>query len=128
MIQDKEVNNELKVMAQRIWDYIGKVKTIPDLETKQGGSSGKYYKGEHTIRIRSNVWKKISLGGKRMLLIHELWHSIGINHNGLFLHSFDLLTIELYFQIYGKDEAYIEMENKIKKEIKEELGVDKKCQ
>jgi len=125
MIQDLKVNKELKEMSEKIWNYIGNGKDMPKLESKQGGSSGKYYPSEHTIRVRSNVWNKLCLGGKRMLLIHELWHSKGLDHKGLFMTSFDLLSIELYKQIYGEDENFKKMVDDIKKEI-EDCGVNQK--
>ena len=121
MIQDSKVNKEMNELSEKIWNYIGNEKEMPKLESKQGGSSGKYYPSEHTIRVRSNVWNKLCLGGKRMLLIHELWHSKGLDHNGLFLHSFDLLTIELYLQIYGEDEHYNKMVDEIKESIRGSL-------
>jgi hypothetical protein len=32
-----------------------------------------------------------------------LWHSAGHQHSGLYLHSFDILSLVVYERIYGRD-------------------------
>ncbi|MGH7204536.1 MAG: hypothetical protein ACREHC_08925, partial [Candidatus Levyibacteriota bacterium] len=58
--------------------------------------------------------------GKRMLVIHELYHATGSDHKSIafFTHGLDLFTLEFYKEIYGEDLAYQDILQKIKEVIK----------
>ena len=116
MIRNEEAEMEMRIIASEVYPHLKGDKPMPKIESKQGGASGAYYRNEHTVRIRWNVWNKLSWAGKRMLMIHELYHAKGNHHKGsdLFLHAFDILTIELYKKIYGEDKEYQKLLNKIK--------------
>jgi hypothetical protein len=106
MIRDELVEKEMHMLGLEIWTKLKTTKPMPVIESKQGGGSGAYYSWEHTIRLRTNVWKKMPLVGKRMLMIHELLHAAGIIHNikYMYCHAFDMLTLSLYYEIYGQDD------------------------
>ena len=105
MIRDKAVEQEAIGIAHEIWQHLNSKKPMPRIASKLGGSSAAYYPHEHTIRVRTGTWKKLPLAGKRLLMIHELWHSAGHHHSGLSLHSFDILSLVVYERIYGRDVA-----------------------
>jgi len=95
---------------------------MPCIASKLGGSSAAYYPGEHTIRVRTGTWKKLTLAGRRLLMIHELWHAAGNLHSGLYLHSFDVLSLVVYERIYGRDaeleRMYQEVQSVVSKTMK----------
>lgn len=103
MIRDRAVEAEATQIAHEIWKHLNSKKPLPRIASKLGGSSAAYYPSEHTIRVRTGTWKKLPLAGKRLLMIHELWHSAGHHHSGLYLHSFDILSLVVYERIYGRD-------------------------
>ena len=115
-MRNLKAEKEMVRISKEVWEHLKTGKSFPMIESKQGGSSGCYYTGKHTIYYRWNVWNKMPLAVKRMLAIHELWHASGRKHNGqyMFCRSFDILTIELYKKIYGEDEPYKELINNIK--------------
>jgi len=117
-MRNLELEKEMVSISTEIWQVIG-TRSMPKIESKQGGSSGCYYPSRHTVYYRWNVWNKLTLAGKRMLAIHELWHAKGEKHqsNKMYLHAFDILTIELYKKIYGEDTAYQELLKKVKEQI-----------
>jgi hypothetical protein len=85
---------------------------LPTVKWKKGGYSATYTPSTHTITLRENVWTNMSLGGKRMLLIHECLHAGGFDHstkkwfsNG----TADFATIIVYEELYGKDKYYMEV-------------------
>ena len=109
---------EMLSLSKEVWEKIAPpLKTMPRIESKQGGSSGCFYPDRYTVYYRWNVWNKLGLAGKRMLVIHELYHALGHHHKGMFLHAFDILTIELYKKIYGEDEEYQKMVEEVRKLI-----------
>lgn len=120
-MRNLELEKEMKDISEEIWQVIGKDKEMPKIESKQGGYSGCYSRSRHTVYYRWNVWRQLTLAGKRMLAIHELWHARGEGHRGsnMFLHAFDILTIEVYKMIYGEDEPYRVMFDFVKKKIDE---------
>ena len=103
MIRDLAVEREAQQISLEIWQHLATRKRIPRISSKLGGSSAAYYPGEHTIRVRTGTWKKLTLAGRRLLMIHELWHAAGQPHSGLYLHSFDVLSLVVYERIYGRD-------------------------
>ncbi len=103
MIRDRAIEAEATQIAHEIWKHLNSKKPMPAIKSKLGGSSAAYYPGEQTIRVRTGTWKKLTLAGKRLLMIHELWHSAGHHHSGLYLHSFDILSLVVYERIYGRD-------------------------
>ena len=114
-MRDHRAESEMATICTEVWASldnlkISKGKPYPRILSKQGGSSGCYYPGEHTVYFRWNVWNKMPLAGKRMLAIHELYHATGSDHKSkyMFCHAYDILTIELYKRIYGEDEPYQE--------------------
>ena len=100
---------EMKSIVKEVWDHIG-IGKIPGVETKKGGYTAAYYLGAHVIRFRENSWNKLpTLAMKRFLVIHECFHAAGHDHsvvNGIYLSSFDLLSIAFYKKIYGVDETF----------------------
>ena len=103
MIRDLAVEREAQQISLEIWRHLDTRKRMPRIASKLGGSSAAYYPGEHTIRVRTGTWKKLTLAGRRLLMIHELWHAAGNPHAGLYLHSFDVLSLVVYERIYGRD-------------------------
>lgn len=103
MIRDLAVEREAQQISLEIWQHLDTRKQMPRISSKLGGSSAAYYPGEHTIRVRTGTWKKLTLAGRRLLMIHELWHAAGNPHSGLYLHSFDVLSLVVYERIYGRD-------------------------
>jgi len=104
-MRDYHSEIEMKQIALEVWNKIGNQK-MPEIKSKQGGSTGCYYKNEHTVYFRWNSWNKMPLAGKRMITIHELYHARGEDHNSkyMFCHAYDIFTIELYKLIYGEDD------------------------
>jgi len=99
---------EMDKICREIWPFLKSKKEFPAILSKQGGSSGKYNPGSHTVMFRWNVWNKMPFAGQRLLAIHELWHASGNNHNGvkLFCHGLDILSILIYKKIWGEDCPY----------------------
>lgn len=106
MIRDLNAEKQMRQIAAEIWSRLNTVKPVPEIESKQGGGSGAYYSLGHVIRMRTNVWAKMPLVGKRLLMIHELMHAAGMNHGikYMYCHAFDLLSLSLYREIYGEDD------------------------
>jgi len=126
MIRDKAIEQEALQIAHEIWKHLNSKKPMPQIKSKLGGSSAAYYPHEHTIRVRTGTWKKLPLAGKRLLMIHELWHSAGHHHSGLYLHSFDILSLVVYERIYGRDaeleKLYEEVKTVADEGMKQEAG------
>ena len=114
MIRDHAVEHEAVQIADEIWKHLKSRKSMPRIQSKLGGSSAAYYPGEHMIRVRTGTWRKLSLAGKRLLAIHELWHASGHEHSGLYLHSFDILSLVIYERIYGRDAELEKMYQEVK--------------
>jgi hypothetical protein len=125
MIRDHAVEQEAQQIAHEIWPHLNGRKPMPRIQSKQGGSSAAYYPWEHTIRVRTGTWKKLPLAGKRLLMIHELWHSIGHNHSGLYLHSFDILSLVVYERIYGRDAELEKLYEAVKAVADEGMKADR---
>ena len=108
MKRNIELEKEMQAIASLIWSHIG-IGREPKIESKYGGSTGAYYPSEHCVRIRWTSWAKMPEAGKRMIMIHELYHAAGHHHNSkdMFCHAFDILTIQLYLKIYGEDEEFV---------------------
>lgn len=119
MARNFELEKEMKTISEEVWKHIGGKRFMPEIESKQGGSSGCYYRSKHKVYYRWNVWHHLTLAGKRMLAIHELWHAKGKSHKGkdMYLHAFDILTIELYKKIYGEDKEYQKLLEIVKEEM-----------
>jgi len=99
---------EMKQIVQEVWPYIG-IGRIPKVETKRGGYTAVYYPRSHVIRFRENSWDRLNLANRRLLVIHECYHATGHKHsvkNGIYLSSFDLLSITFYKHIYGDDGVF----------------------
>jgi len=110
-MRDFEAEKEMVAISKEIWPHLKAKVKFPAIESKQGGSSGVYWHfPTHKIYFRWNVWNKMTLAGKRLLAIHELWHATGNGHSGIYMfcHGIDMLSIELYKKIYGEDETYKE--------------------
>ena len=119
-MRNLKLEKEMVKISKEIWPYLkGKEKKFPKILSKQGGGSGCYYREKHTVYYRWNVWHNMPLAGKRMLVIHELYHAKGNHHKSgeMFCHSFDILTIEIYKKIYGEDKEYKEVIEKLKEFI-----------
>ena len=121
MIREKAVEQEAEQIAHEIWKHLKSRKGMPRIQSKQGGSSAAYYPHEHMIRVRNGSWRKLNLAGKRLLMIHELWHSSGHEHSGLYLHSFDIVSLVVYERIYGKDQELEKMYEQVKAVVDEAL-------
>ena len=126
MTRNLELEIEMKEICEDVYSYFITDIGIPDIESKQGGATAAYYKTEHMIRFRWNVWNKLDLAGKRLLCIHELWHAVGNSHNSkkLFCTSFDCLSMRIYKRIWGADVAlrnlmYV-LDKIVDKDIKQE--------
>lgn len=78
------------------------------IETKQGGYVAVAYEKEHKIVIRVNSWNKMTLFQKRVIMIHEMIHLLGLSHSdmGAGIAYRDGVAIDLYKRIYGEDEEY----------------------
>ncbi len=129
MIRDLTVEREVQQVSLEIWQHLDTRKRMPRISSKLGGSSAAYYPGEHTIRVRTGTWKKLTLAGRRLLMIHELWHAAGNPHAGLYLHSFDILSLVVYERIYGRDaeleRMYQEVQVVVNKTMKSTLDESK---
>lgn len=114
----KEATEFLKEIIIKWFGFVDKrmgIHNIPDFKIKLGGYTGWYSKELDTIGLNYYSWKKMMLAQKRLLLIHEYIHKLGLNHSGLnsYLGSYDLLSIKVYKKIFGKDNAWEEFESKI---------------
>jgi hypothetical protein len=81
---------------------------LPATKFKFGGNTATYYWNTHSIEFRWDVWKNLTLGGKRMLVIHECIHACGSHHSGKrhYTNTLDLATIVAYKKIWGEDEEF----------------------
>ena len=110
-IDEKMIINEIQTIIDETKINVGKV----TIGLKQGGYIGtiRTYTGE--LRIRIDTWLKASKFQRRCLIIHEMLH-YHMNHNIENGYSvFDLLTITVYENIYGKDYHYNECLEKVSK-------------
>lgn len=100
--------DEMKSIVKEVWEHIG-IGKIPNVATKKGGYTATYSPSTHTITFRMNSWNKMrELSMKRLLVIHECYHAAGHGHsvnNGIYLSSFDLLSLAFYNQIWGEDDC-----------------------
>lgn len=119
MIRSPDVEMEAQEIAQTIWQKMNTGKDFPRVESKHGGSSAAYYSREHCVRVRSNVWNKLMLAQKRLLMIHELYHASGHTHDSYFLSSLDFVSLEIYKRIWGQDEVLNEFQMKLKSLVDE---------
>jgi len=120
MARNLELEKEIIDVCRDVYFYMRNENSIfPKIFSKQGGSSACYRKSEHAIYFRWNVWNKLCMAGKKMLVIHEMYHALGNCHKGakLYTHQFDVLTIEIYKRIYGEDKYYKKMIERIKELI-----------
>lgn len=119
-----EANRILKQVATKWLPQLNE-KQYPTFFVKRGGSSGGYYiyyeEKTHLIGLRYNVWTNLSIAQKRLLVIHEFIHSLGLNHSGLksYLSAFDLMSKEVYLQIYGEDEELMKFRESLQDSMKE---------
>ena len=98
-----------------------KKRQYPKIALKFGGHTA-YYIVLHNeivncIVLRYDSWNMRDIFGKRILLIHEIYHSFGMPHSSKdgFNTSFDFLSIQIYEKIWGKDEYYRKMKENTKK-------------
>lgn len=127
MIRDEKVTYEARQIGKEIWKVLRldgcSERGIPDIDSKQGGASGCYYHNIHTVYVRSNVWKKLTLAQKRLLMIHELYHSLNQQHKpGIYLSSADYLSRRLYMRIWGNDEHLQDFDTEIENELEKVIG------
>ena len=127
MIRDHAVEREAQELAHEIWKHLNSKKPMPAIKSKLGGSSAAYYPHEQTIRVRTGTWKKLPLAGKRLLMIHELWHSAGHHHSGLYLHSFDILSLVVYERIYGRDAELEQLYRDVQAVVNEGMKAEVEC-
>ena len=107
-MRNLEAEKEMKAISNEVWQAFGKQKSfMPDIYSKEGGSVGCYYSDRGAVYFRWNSWNKMPLAHKRLLVIHELYHALGNDHNGMFCHSMDFLSLEIYKLIYGEDAIFI---------------------
>ena len=104
MQRNRELEKEMQAIAEDIWKHIGNQR-MPRIESKRGGPTGAYYVDEHTVRIRWNVWHHLTLAGKRLLMIHELYHARGEAHHERFNNASDLISLAIDKRIWGEDDA-----------------------
>lgn len=108
---------EVYRIANEIYSILPHTKALPRFFWKKAGFCGTYYFNIRAIGIHQGVWKHLDLAQKRILIIHELIHSLEIHHatlDHIFKQSFDILSLSIYFDVYGKDQAYCELENNLK--------------
>ena len=60
-------------------------------------------------------------------MIHELWHSAGHHHSGLYLHSFDILSLVVYERIYGRDAELEQLYVEVQAVANEGMKVEVEC-
>jgi len=119
MNRNFELEIEMREIADEVYARLKTDVPMPKIESKQGGHTGTYYRDSHTIRFRSNVWNKLTLAVKRLLVIHEMKHAVGGDHSAkdLYLGSFDLFSLEVYKSIYGFDEQLSIVIGKIQRDV-----------
>lgn len=129
MIRDNKVTFEARQIALEIWDKLKlqgrSEKGFPDIDSKQGGRCGCYYPNEHCIRVRTNMWNKMVLAQKRLLLCHELVHALGQHTHSVYafyLYYSDMLSIEMYKNVWGEDEAFNGLMKGVKEFYKMKIG------
>jgi hypothetical protein len=88
---------------------------FPTFRLKYGGYTATYCSELDEIALNYYSYRKMCLAQKRLLLIHEYFHKLGLKHSGLksFLSANDLLSIKAYERIFGKDDAWKEFETEI---------------
>ena len=129
--QKQEVIEEAKkILTDIIVRWFGFVDTrmgihnMPSFRIKLGGWTGWYSKELDLVALNYYSWRKMLLAQKRLLLIHEYLHKLGIKHSASksFLGGNDLLSLKAYERIFGRDKAWIEFEVEIDS-ILDDLGL-----
>jgi len=134
---NKNVTDEMRgIVVHEVQQIMNEVikKWLPTLEprqypliqTKLGGSTACYYlltedNIPHIIKVRFDSWNKMDLYQKRITVIHEFIHSLGIDHNNnmSFLSVYDQLSDFIYLKVYGEDQLLRDFRNKMKEYIAE---------
>lgn len=72
---------------------------------KRGGYSATCDPKAQRIEVRANVWRKLTLFGRRVILCHECLHLRGWDHSGVKMYcaGADLASLALYRAIWGDD-------------------------
>lgn len=120
--QKLEVIEEAKeILTEIVIKWFGFVDTrmgihnIPSFRIKLGGWTATYSYELDEISLNYYSWRKMLLAQKRLVLIHEYLHKLGLKHSGLisYLGGNDLLSLKAYKRTFGKDDAWTEFEAKI---------------
>ncbi len=117
------VISEVKtIMKEVVSKWLPKLESrqYPTIQTKLGGSTACYYlltedNIPHVIKMRYDSWNKMCLYQKRITVIHEFIHSLGVSHNNnmSFLSAYDQLSDIIYLKVYGEDQYLREFRTKM---------------
>lgn len=110
-----ERNDMIKIATDILHEIVQKwlpnlqERQIPKIILKFGGSTAWYGEnteyGIHKIGLNFYSFRKMNLCLRRLLLIHEFTHSLGVNHSSEknFNTSFDLQSLFVYQKVFGDD-------------------------
>lgn len=119
----KNILNKINKKSQNIID-----KNIPDLLIKCGISiHGCYNYNKNNIEINYYSWKKLNNAQKKLLMIHEILHYYGLDHDIEAQYDtygkLDTISLMMYFKLFGHDDDYIELEKSANALIEEYVHI-----
>ena len=122
-MKEEVVNEAESILTDIHYKWFGKrvYKKLPTFRIKLGGWTATASKRLNEISLNYYSWKKSPLVVKKLILIHEMIHILGLKHSGVkvFCSTLDLLTLKVYIRLYGNDNLLREFMNEI------DAGIDK---
>lgn len=119
--QTKTINEIIEIRNEILSKWLPEleIRQYPKIRLKFGGCTAYFTpfyeklddKVINCLVFRYDSWNVRNLFGKRVLLIHEIFHSLEQNHsakNG-YGTSFDYLSLMIYKEIWGNDVQYDNM-------------------
>jgi len=96
-------------------------KKLPTFRIKLGGWTATTSKRLNEISLNYYSWNKSPLVVKKLILIHEMIHILGLKHSGVkvFCSTLDLLSFKIYIRLYGNDRLLKEFMDEL------DIGIDK---
>ena len=120
----EEVVKEAKsILVDIHYKWFGKCvyEKLSTFRIKLGGWTATACRELNEISLNYYSWKKSPLVVKRLILIHEMVHILGLNHSGVkvFCSTLDLLSLKIYIRLYGNDKLLKDFMNEL------DSGIDK---